>query len=339
MTSSFFRVIVSLITFGSIFLAPLVEAATYTPSRYGGAPAQLVISNTSSSTSIGIYWVDLDGIERFQRSLSPNSSYTQDTYINHVWNIRDNSNGSLLSSFTVYASYQQQSINPTSSYGYSTYGNNRATKIYFNNNSNITIDISWLSPSGVESNYRSLRPGETYTQDTYMNHVWIIRDNSTRRELARTTSTNDYQTYTYSQNQPTYNYNYQYSPYGYNNNPYYYTNYRNTTTYGDDWNHGPVSYVYSTRDYNSYYDDEYEDDWYDEEERIYSVSQACRLRDGTYNGNLDVRISGRVPRFDIEKFQKKGTKITFSGYETLTNGRSYVSKWTLNCKTKVVSQR
>lgn len=335
MLTSISRVFVALTIILSFSMTSLVSAGSYTPSRYGWAPTQLVISNTSSSTSIGVSWVDFDGNERYQRSIGPNSTYTQDTYLNHVWNIRDNNNGALLNTVTVYATYQQVSVTPSNSSSYSTYGSNRATKIYFMNSSNISIDLYYLTPSGFQGFQRTLRSGENYTQDTYLNHVWIIKDSANGRELTRTTSTNDYQTYTYSQNQPTYYNNYY--PYNYN-----YNNYTPTRIYyGDNWNNnnGPVQYVYKKYTRDEWEDEEdryYEEDYYEEDN--YSKREACRLRDGTYDAGINMTISGRSAQFEVLGFKKSGSKITFRALETLTNGRTMTSRWSYNCRTDKATQ-
>jgi hypothetical protein len=351
MRTYFSRVILVLATIASITWANLAFAGTYTASRTGGSSAQLVISNSSSSNSVGIYWVDFDGNERFQRSLSTNSSYTQNTYLNHVFNIRDNTNGTLLTTVTMYSTYQQISVNPTSYNGYSTYGSNRATKIYFSNSSNISIDLYSLNPNGYETFTRTLRSGDYYTQDTYMNHVWIIRDSS-RRELARTTSTNDYQTFTYSQNQPTNCYN-NTSYYGYTNNSNCnysnYSNYNNYANYqpsqnyyGDSWNNvtnAPVQYVYKKYTQDQWEEenyDYYEDDYYEVDN--YSKKEACRLSNGTYDAGINMTISGRSMQFEVLGFKKSGSKITFRALETLTSGRTLTSRWSYNCSTGKATQ-
>ena len=331
--------------------AHLASAATYSPSRYGGSSAQLVISNSSNSTNVGIYWVDFDGNERFQRTLGTNSSYTQDTSLNHVFNLRDSGNGSLLTTVTVYSNYQQVTVNPTSNNGYSTYGSTRATKIYFANNSNISIDLNVLNPSGHETFQRTLRSGDSYTQDTYMNYVWIIRDSSTRRELARTTITNDYQTYTYSQNQPNNCYNYYYYG-GYTNSNCNYNNYNNYNNYsnyspsqsyyGDTWSNitnAPVQYVYKKYTQDQW---ENENDWYYEDEYYeqdnYTKKEACRLSNGTYDAGINMTISGRSMQFEVLGFKKSGSKITFRALETLSSGRTITSRWSYSCTTGRATQ-
>lgn len=49
-----------------------------------------------------------------------------------------------------------------------------ATQMYFANNSGETIKVFWLDYKGKRKHYKTLRPGEHYTQGTYLTHPWVL---------------------------------------------------------------------------------------------------------------------------------------------------------------------
>lgn len=50
------------------------------------------------------------------------------------------------------------------------------TKISFKNRLKQTVKIYWLNYSGRRVLYRQLKPGESYTQQTYVTHPWVVTD-------------------------------------------------------------------------------------------------------------------------------------------------------------------
>jgi hypothetical protein len=50
---------------------------------------------------------------------------------------------------------------------------NRASQIFFINNTTEPVDIFWVDSSKVRKKYTTLQPGETSTQNTYAGHVFI----------------------------------------------------------------------------------------------------------------------------------------------------------------------
>jgi len=53
-----------------------------------------------------------------------------------------------------------------------------ATQIYFANNSGETIKVFWLDYKGKRKHYKTLRPGEHYTQGTYLTHPWVVTNSA-----------------------------------------------------------------------------------------------------------------------------------------------------------------
>ncbi len=50
------------------------------------------------------------------------------------------------------------------------------TKISFKNKLKQTVKIYWLNYSGRRVFYRQLKPGDSYTQQTYVTHPWVVTD-------------------------------------------------------------------------------------------------------------------------------------------------------------------
>ncbi|KAJ3404891.1 hypothetical protein CcCBS67573_g03491 [Chytriomyces confervae] len=50
-----------------------------------------------------------------------------------------------------------------------------AASVAFGNSLDHTITIYWSSFEGAEVRYATLLPGEGYTQETYVGHIWIAR--------------------------------------------------------------------------------------------------------------------------------------------------------------------
>lgn len=53
-------------------------------------------------------------------------------------------------------------------------GNGTATQVAFVNDTRQVVTVSWLDQDGSRVTYQTLRPGETYTQPTYVGHPWVV---------------------------------------------------------------------------------------------------------------------------------------------------------------------
>ena len=303
-------------------------AGSYTPSRNSMSPSQISFSNNSTNNSVAIYWVDFDGNERYYTTLNPRASYVQDTYIGHVWNVRNTSDSTLLATIVSNSTYQQNTINSTSQSSTTTASPSYPTsssKIYFTNSSNVNVTIYWVDQNGNERNYRTLVPGETYTQDTSIDHIWVVRHSRLGTEVGRTVSTNSYQTYTITQRfVESYN-----TTYTTNSNVTYFPN--SYPTYGSYYNNNytpqVVTYGYYPTNYNSY-------------SSTSSSNQAvCNLYDGTYNNNNFTAVINGSDIVQVTSFRKKWNKISFSTYGTSPSGMTQTLRWTLNCSNGIIVQR
>ena len=53
-----------------------------------------------------------------------------------------------------------------------------STKMVFKNNSSNAVKTYWLNYSGERVFYKKLNPNQSYTQQTYVTHPWVITDDS-----------------------------------------------------------------------------------------------------------------------------------------------------------------
>jgi hypothetical protein len=60
-------------------------------------------------------------------------------------------------------------------------GTSKATAIQFINQMNEQVNVLWITFDGSEARYATLKAGEKYTQQTYDQHVWLIRGADDRK--------------------------------------------------------------------------------------------------------------------------------------------------------------
>lgn len=59
------------------------------------------------------------------------------------------------------------------------------TAIHFRNDLDEPVFVYWLDYNGEEIRYKMLKPGEEYTQHTYVTHPWIVRRSSNHEIVGR----------------------------------------------------------------------------------------------------------------------------------------------------------
>jgi hypothetical protein len=52
----------------------------------------------------------------------------------------------------------------------------QATSILFENDGAHAIAVMWVNFDGVEVHYATLHPGGTLHQETFLGHVWVVRE-------------------------------------------------------------------------------------------------------------------------------------------------------------------
>jgi hypothetical protein len=68
--------------------------------------------------------------------------------------------------------------------GLTSLNDNQTAVIQFNNLTNLTVDVSWIDFSGVETLYATLLSGQSLVQDTYITHPWVVEDHTTDAGIA-----------------------------------------------------------------------------------------------------------------------------------------------------------
>jgi hypothetical protein len=69
--------------------------ATPLASVDGGMSATLALSNLSKR-NVEVYWINFEGEEEFYKRLSPGQAYDQETFIGHIWRVRDEASGEIV---------------------------------------------------------------------------------------------------------------------------------------------------------------------------------------------------------------------------------------------------
>jgi hypothetical protein len=60
-----------------------------------GMSATLALSNLSKR-NVEVYWINFEGEEEFYKRLSPGQAYDQETFIGHIWRVRDEASGEIV---------------------------------------------------------------------------------------------------------------------------------------------------------------------------------------------------------------------------------------------------
>ncbi|MBB5038150.1 prolyl oligopeptidase family serine peptidase [Prosthecobacter dejongeii] len=69
---------------------------------------------------------------------------------------------------TLKTSQSQEKIHPS--------GNGLETKIVFSNRLSKPVRMTWIDARGKHHSYKALPPGETFRQNTFVDHVWLVSD-------------------------------------------------------------------------------------------------------------------------------------------------------------------
>ncbi len=65
---------------------------------------------------------------------------------------------------------------------------NTPTQVTFANESALDFEVYWIDYGGQEKLYRTLAPGESYTQNTFATHPWIVRERRSKIAVASLTA-------------------------------------------------------------------------------------------------------------------------------------------------------
>jgi hypothetical protein len=57
-------------------------------------------------------------------------------------------------------------------------GSDVATSVRFENRTTRALDVHWLDFAGQRKRYATVEPGSTYSNATYVGHVWLVAESS-----------------------------------------------------------------------------------------------------------------------------------------------------------------
>ncbi len=138
--------------------------------------------------TVDIYWLDYKGIEKLVRTLRSGEGFTEQTYVTHTWRVRDHqSQDEIMLYLPNLNSNQKLDINLSSIHS------EVPTEIEFINYSPLKVDLCWFDYEGKEVKYATVDPRESYIQQTYMTHPWIVKDHHSQEAIGFTVATRNHQ--------------------------------------------------------------------------------------------------------------------------------------------------
>ncbi len=150
---------------------------------------------------VAVEWLDLDGTRRPSFTMRPGEEVAKDTYVGHVWYVRDGvvddapDLGAIVAGQAV--GYVEIHAGPLAPFDWE----NRAkwevprfrvpwaahppsvspvsddeTWFIFANHRDRPVEVEWLDFAGVREPFFTLAPGEEKLQDAYIGHVWGVHE-------------------------------------------------------------------------------------------------------------------------------------------------------------------
>jgi VHL beta domain len=129
-----------------------------------GEPITVNFSNGSGRT-VSVFWVDYEGHEKLYLTLPPGMGNNQETYVGHVWNVRDAVSGELLVNYTA----DHSNPGPVAIKG-------SMVPITIVNDTAAAINIFWVNDQNQEQSYGTLAPRAVFTSSAFIGRSWVIRD-------------------------------------------------------------------------------------------------------------------------------------------------------------------
>ncbi|KAJ3107088.1 hypothetical protein HDU96_008012 [Phlyctochytrium bullatum] len=151
-----------------------------TPSRTvrQGPETFIKLINASFST-VNVYWVDRNGDDICYRTLEPQSSHTQQTYANHVWNFVEQDTGKLIGYHIASPVHQTLVLNGENDFDIhrtatpmKSLGSGEDTVLTIVNRTGEDVEMFWVDWDGMETLYETLKNDQTFEQQTFATHAW-----------------------------------------------------------------------------------------------------------------------------------------------------------------------
>ena len=152
---------------------------------------QITFNNLAHS-DLDIHWVDFNGNSTKWATVNAESKISSATYVHHLWEIREPGSGKL--HLRVVGTKDGQVFDlSTLAFGRSLQ-TRTATKIKFVNGTAFDSQIYWVDWNGELKPYQVLKAGQEYVQDTYIDHLWEVREFATQQFMARVAGKKNAQT-------------------------------------------------------------------------------------------------------------------------------------------------
>ena len=140
--------------------------------QFLGVPVRSTVSGKSinvtfannSGRAVNVFWIDGQGHEKLYHTLPSNARYTQQTFVGHIWNVRDAASGRLLINYTAVDSSGPVVVQGTSA------------PISIQNNTGQPIHIFWVDDQNQEQPYGTLADGASLTNSAFLGRMWVVRD-------------------------------------------------------------------------------------------------------------------------------------------------------------------
>ena len=138
--------------------------------REGEVAANVTFANKLAWT-VDLFWIGYDGKETCYATLAPGESVAIDTFETHPWRVRQAHSGDKIAMFITTSEPRQHHDIVLKSEA-----SEVETRIEFANTSPLTLDVYWVDYQGREKKYATLEPRTSHSQQTFMTHPWIVRD-------------------------------------------------------------------------------------------------------------------------------------------------------------------
>lgn len=163
--------------------------ANYLRSLSGGSSTYVTFINTLDSAA-SVYWIDFDGRRALYRTLPPGESYRQQTYVHHPWVVCAGAPQSPVAVFhpspteagalicspmgAGVASSALQPCHPSNADALRSLSGGPSTHITFANTLSTAVNVYWIDYEGNRVFYETLPAGDSYRQQTYVYHPWVV---------------------------------------------------------------------------------------------------------------------------------------------------------------------
>ena len=148
--------------------------------REGSNPVTLTFVNRLPWT-VDVFWLDYAGKEQLYATVAPGQSHVQQTFETHPWRIRQQHSGDEVALYIASAEAKQ-----TCSIALRSIHSDVPTSIKFMNLSPLQLGVFWIDYDGNEVRYATIASRESFEQQTFMTHPWIVRDMASMEAVAFT---------------------------------------------------------------------------------------------------------------------------------------------------------